>query len=132
MALAGDRAAQRPGGEHDDGHERGEQRAGFLAELLQLDHAERGVVAGDGVLVAAGFRFTEERFQAGFVLAAAAEQILIGRPEPHTGEDECGQDSDSDELHVGRKMQQPAKEEIHHGDDEMVERGKHVRRVPRA
>ena len=74
-------------------------------------------MAGDGVFVAAGFRFADERCQAGFVRAAAAQEILIGRPEPHPGEDDGGQDGDADELHVGWKTQQPAEEAVHHGDD---------------
>ena len=83
-------AVHRPGGEQDDGEERGEERAAFLAELLHGDHAERRAVAQHGVAVGAGFGFAEEFLKLGFVSAAALEQALVGGPAADEREDERG------------------------------------------
>ena len=119
---------QRPSRQQDDGQERGEQRAALLPELLHRDHAERGAVALHRARVLPRFCGAEELLELRFVLAASLEQSLIGCPSAHQREDERGANRDDEQLHVGRKAQQPAEQEIHECDDEVVELRKHVRR----
>ncbi|MCX6979218.1 MAG: hypothetical protein NTV08_00455 [Verrucomicrobia bacterium] len=77
--------------------------------------------------VFAFLRLAKEYFQPGFVIPAAAQELLVARPDPDGGEDDRGTERDDDQLQIRWQAQQPAEENVHHRNDPVVEPFEHVR-----